>query len=186
MATLKGITKQTNNKFLNMYTLHYYNEKTGKDFDYYVASRKDEENLTAKIKEIKCDAVMMFPIFPNGDIVLIKQFRPAINDYIYESPAGLIDPGETIEEALKREMFEETGLTVVEHMELVKPSFTSEGMSDETIAIYACLVNGEISLENKEENEDIEVIVLKRCDIDKFLEENNVSIKTALIIKALK
>lgn len=187
MAILKKVEQQTNNKFLNMYNLSFYNKETNKEFNYFIASRKDKNSLVALHKKLdKADAVMMFCMYTNGDIVLIRQFRPAINNYIYESPAGLIDEGETILEAAKREVYEETGLAVIDCFELVKPSYTSEGISDESVAIYMCLVDGEPTTEHAEENEDIEVVVVKAADIDKFLKEETVSIKTALLMLNVK
>ena len=44
-------------------------------------------------------------------IVLVRQYRVSIDDYIYEFPAGLVEPGEEFHEAAVREMHEETGLT---------------------------------------------------------------------------
>lgn len=186
MAILKNIEKQTDNKFLNMYNLKYHNDKTGKDFNYFVASRNDEDTLVAKTGDhSKANAVMMIPMFENDDLVLIKQFRPAINDYIYEFPAGLVDENESIEDAMKRELFEETGLNIVDYTRIVKPSYTSAGMSDESLSIYLCDVEGEISTEYKEENEDIEVVVVKMADAKKFIEENNVAIKASLAMSFL-
>lgn len=183
MAKLLKVEQQTNNKFLNMYNLSYLNEKTNKEFNYYVASRKDKDNLVAVTGEHgKADAVMMFCTYKNGDVVLIKQFRPAINDYIYESPAGLIDENEDPIDAVKREVFEETGLQVIECYELIKPSYTSEGMSDENLSIWICEVDGEPNTEHKEENEDIEIVVIKSNDILKFLQNENVSIKTSMML----
>ena len=186
MAILKNIEKQTDNKFLNMYNLKYHNDKTGKDFNYFVASRNDEDTLVAKTGDhSKANAVMMIPMFENDDLVLIKQFRPAINDYIYEFPAGLVDENESIEDAMKRELFEETGLNIVDYTRMVKPSYTSAGMSDESLSIYLCDVEGEISTEYKEENEDIEVVIVKMADAKKFIEENNVAIKASLAMSFL-
>ena len=186
MAILKNIEKQTDNKFLNMYNLKYHNDKTGKDFNYFVASRNDEDTLVAKTGDhSKANAVMMIPMFENDDLVLIKQFRPAINDYIYEFPAGLVDENESAEDAIKRELFEETGLSITNCSRIVKPSYTSVGMSDESLAIYLCKVEGEISTEHKEENEDIEVIIVKMDDAKKFIEENNVAIKASLVMSFL-
>lgn len=186
MAKVLEIKKQTNNKFLNMYDARFLNEKTGKEFNYFIASRKDEEDLVCKTKNHNsCDAVMMITRFANGDFVMIKQFRPAINDYVYEFPAGLIDEGETIEEACIREIYEETGLSVNSQRTLVKPSYTSAGMSDESLAIQEVEVCGDFSTENAEANEDIEVIILKQNDIEKFLKENIVAIKASLYLKMI-
>lgn len=183
MATLKNIEQQTNNKFLNMYNLEYYNEKTGKDFNYYVASRKDKDNLVAVTGDHrKADAAMMFCMYRNGDVALIKQFRPAINSYVYESPAGLIDAGENAIDTVKREVFEETGLQVLDCYELIKPSYTSEGMSDESLSVWMCEVDGEPDTSHKEENEDIEVVTVKAKDMLRFVKEENVSIKTSMML----
>ncbi len=43
-------------------------------------------------------------------VVLIRQYRYTIGGYIYEFPAGLVEPGEDFHEGAVREMFEETGL----------------------------------------------------------------------------
>lgn len=183
MAKLLNIEQQTNNKFLNMYNLEYNNEKTGKNFNYFVASRRDKDNLVAVTGDHgKADAAMMFCMYDNGDIALIRQFRPAINSYVYESPAGLIDEGETALETAQREVFEETGLQVLDCYEIIKPSYTSEGMSDESLSIWMCQVDGTPDTSHKEENEDIEVVIVKFNDIMKFVREENVSIKTAMML----
>ena len=45
-------------------------------------------------------------------IVLVRQYRCTIDDYVYELPAGLVEEGEDYREAAVREMKEETGLTL--------------------------------------------------------------------------
>jgi len=55
------------------------------------------------------DAVGVLAITPEQKIILVRQFRPAIEDYSLELPAGYIDRKETKEEAVKRELKEETG-----------------------------------------------------------------------------
>ena len=178
-----NIQKNTNNKFLNHYTLELESEDNKKR-NYFIASRRDEEELTCKTKNHnKCDAVMIVSKTIEGDFYLVKQFRPAINDYIYEFPAGLIDENETIEEAARRELFEETGLKGTEYKLLVKPSYTSVGMSDENIAIVEMIVSGEPTTENTEETEEIEIVKIKKQDIDKLLQKENVSIKAALVLR---
>lgn len=179
---IKDIKKLTDCKFLNLYKLDIEN-KVGNAKEYFVASRRAEKDLSCIVnKHDKADGVMIIPITENDEFVLVKQFRPAINDYIYEFPAGLIDSGENIIEAATRELFEETGLLAKESEYLIKPSYTSVGMSDESVAVVKMKVYGEVSTENLEENEELEVVKVSRSDAKNFLNENNVSIKTALVL----
>ncbi len=69
-------------------------------------------------------------------LVLIRQFRYPIGGYIYEFPAGLVEPGETPEGAAVREMYEETGLrlTLRNGGSYGRPFFTTCGMTDECCA----------------------------------------------------
>jgi len=56
------------------------------------------------------DYVAVLARTPGGLIPLIRQYRPAVESYTWELPAGLLDPGETPETACVRELKEETGL----------------------------------------------------------------------------
>lgn len=179
---LTGVKKLTNSKFLNMYKLDLIN-KNGNKKEYFVASRREEDELAALTKNHnKADAVMIIPITENDEFVILKQFRPAINDFIFEFPAGLIDSGEGVIEAAKRELFEETGLEAINSEIILKPSYTSVGMTDESISVVKMLVRGEVTSDNAEEDEEIEVIKIKRAEGKEFIKNNNVSIKTALAI----
>ena len=57
------------------------------------------------------DGVLILAMTERDEIILVEQFRPAINQYTLEIPAGSIDPDETPEEAAARELLEETGYT---------------------------------------------------------------------------
>jgi ADP-ribose pyrophosphatase len=58
----------------------------------------------------KYDAVAVVPVTPDGDVVLVRQFRPAVRDDLLEVPAGLLDiDGEDALTCAERELFEETG-----------------------------------------------------------------------------
>lgn len=180
--SIKNIVKNTSNKFLNLFTLEVDNGKNV--FPYYIASRRKKEELACVTKNHnKCDAVMIVPIVYGKGIVMIKQYRPAIDDYIYEFPAGLIDPGENIKETAKRELFEEIGLEAKECHEFIKPSYTSVGMTDETCSIYFAYVNGEPTNKYNTEHESIEIKTILFEEIEELLENNVVSIKTSLMLR---
>ncbi|MGL4773279.1 MAG: NUDIX hydrolase [Clostridium sp.] len=183
---LIDVVQLSSSKFLNMYKLKLIT-KSGKPKDYFVASRRTIDKLSCKTKKHNiCDGVMILPITEEGEIVLLKQFRPAIGDYLYELPAGMVDQGETVEEAAKRELYEETGLACISYEEIIKPSYSSVGISDETTAIVKMKVKGEITNKNIEDDEDIEVFKIKLKDAAEFVRKNNFSIKSAIILTFLK
>jgi len=48
----------------------------------------------------------------DGRIPIVRQFRPCVEEYTWELPAGTVDPGDTPDQAARREVLEETGLHV--------------------------------------------------------------------------
>ncbi len=80
-------------------------------------------------------AIAALPIYEGNKIVLLRQFRPVINDYILEIPAGVIEEGERPEMALVRELNEEIGAEV-DYFEKLFEGFTSPGYSTEYLTIY--------------------------------------------------
>ena len=122
-----------------------------------------------------------------GDIFTLVEKRGSAVSHTGEwcCPCGYIDWDETIEEAAKRELFEETGLKAKSCELYLKPSYTSVGLTDETTAIVKMVVEGEISTENIEDDEDIEVFKLKIKDAKNFVKDHHVSIKGAIILMNL-
>jgi len=64
------------------------------------------------------DGVVVLPVAEDGGYVLIRQPRPARGKPSLEAPAGQIDPGETPEQAARRELLEETGCAAAEMIPL--------------------------------------------------------------------
>jgi ADP-ribose pyrophosphatase len=168
-----------------MFKLKLINKK-GKPKDYYLASRRKREELSCSTKNHDiCDGVMIIPVTENDEIVMLKQYRPIISDYLYELPAGIVDKGETIEQAARRELYEETGLIGKSYEVILKPSYSSVGLTDETTAIVKMVVAGEMTNFNTEEDEEIEVFKIKKSDAKEFVKNHNVSIKGALVLLSL-
>ena len=131
-------------------------------------------------KNDKVDAVVLVPYhIKEKKLVMIKQFRVPINNYVYELPAGLIDNNEDIENAVKRELKEETGLDVLEIIKSKEKLYLSPGMSDESVSLVYCLCQGNTSKDYLEEEEDIETVLLDKEEAKKILQSN-----VALDIKA--
>ena len=68
-------------------------------------------------------------------VLLIRQFRHAAEGYIWEVPAGRLDPGERPEACARRELEEETGM-VAERLERLTTIYTTPGFTDERIHLF--------------------------------------------------
>ena len=68
-------------------------------------------------------------------VLLERQYRHAANDYLFELPAGRIDPGEKALHAAKRELLEETGYTAA-HWRRILNFYASPGFVAETMSVY--------------------------------------------------
>ncbi len=190
MRTVKGITQTTDNRFLNMYELDMENEN-GKHSKYYVASRvKNMEQLKISTRKNAPDGVIIYSIYreektKEEKIVLIRQYRCPIDDYIYEFPAGLVEDGEDYKVAGARELKEETGLDFqpIDAKEMfTKPYFTTIGMTDESCGTVYGYASGKVSKEGQEENEDIEIVLADRNEVKRILQEEKVAIMCAYML----
>jgi ADP-ribose pyrophosphatase len=59
----------------------------------------------------QADYVSIVAVTRSGKIPIVRQYRPALEAYSWELPAGMVDPGEAPAECCRRELLEETGLT---------------------------------------------------------------------------
>lgn len=80
-------------------------------------------------------AVAIVPVHQNGDVVLIKQFRPTIGEEIYEIPAGTMEKGEAPLATAKREIIEETGFKAKQWSKVAE-FYTAPGFCDELMHVY--------------------------------------------------
>ncbi len=72
---------------------------------------------------------------PDPIVVLIRQYRYAAGGYLYEIPAGRLEPNEAPESCAKRELAEETGYRA-SRVELLLTMFTTPGFTDEKIHLF--------------------------------------------------
>jgi len=80
-------------------------------------------------------SVVIIPITGDGEIILVRQYRPAIGRWAWELPAGSLKPGEAIAAAAARECQEEIGL-VPGRLERVGAFFPTPGYCDEEMNFY--------------------------------------------------
>lgn len=187
VGIINSVDKMTNNRFVNMY---HVNATSVHDtpVNYFVASRAEKiEDLKLKTKKNTPDGVIIYSVYgeKRDKVVLIRQYRYTLDDYIYEFPAGLVEPGEDFHEGAVRELFEETGLTL-EPLKVPKafekPFFTTVGMTDESCAAVYGYASGEISSEALEASEEIEVVLADREEVKRILKEENVAIMCAYML----
>lgn len=187
MGQIHNVEKMTDNKYVNLYHVNATSVHNT-PVSYYVASRaKSVEDLKLKTRKNTPDGVIIYSIYgENRDkVVLIRQYRYTLGDYIYEFPAGLVEPGEDFHDSAVRELQEETGLTlkplkVAEAFE--KPYFTTVGMTDESCAAVYGYASGQISAQAQEDSEEIEVVLADREEVRRILKEENVAIMCAYML----
>jgi ADP-ribose pyrophosphatase len=109
---------------------------------------------------------VVVPVFDNGDVLMIKQYRYPIDKFIYELPAGKLDPEEDPEDCARRELEEETGYKA-ERLAKLTAFYTTPGFCTEKLHIYLAtglqkLESGQ-QLEEGEASISIETIPLKQA-----------------------
>ncbi|SKA86317.1 ADP-ribose pyrophosphatase [Clostridium sp. USBA 49] len=186
---IKNLTVLAQTKYLSLYDAEYINKK-GIKKHWTIASRKDFNTLKEKFfkgREQNIDAVIIAALHKESkSLVLIKQFRVPLNDYVYEIPAGLLDGNETIEQAVKRELKEETGLNLIKinNEKSKNKVYVSVGMTDESVAMVYCTCEGEISNKYLEDDEDIETILVSQEKAKELLKQNiNMDIKAWMTLQ---
>jgi ADP-ribose pyrophosphatase len=80
-------------------------------------------------------SVAALPVHADGRIVLIRQYRYAVDQLVWEIPAGRLDLGETPEQGARREVEEEVGLSAG-HMEPLSVFYTTPGFCDEIMHLF--------------------------------------------------
>ncbi|MCC8165468.1 MAG: NUDIX hydrolase [Planctomycetes bacterium] len=118
-------------------------------------------------------AVLVIPRLIRADrYIVIRQFRPPANRFLYEFPAGLIDDGESPREAAARELREEIGYTAT-NLQVYPPAYTTPGLSSENVNMVLADID-EDAPENRtpttefDPSENIDTILVPRSDLMTF------------------
>lgn len=91
---------------------------------------------------------------PHERMLFGHEFRMGVNDTVINNIAGFIDAGESVTEAARRELYEETGLTLTRVLQVLPFSYTCPPITDMTAALVICEADGEI-LDSDDPNEEI-------------------------------
>ena len=110
---------------------------------------------------------------PDPHVLLLRQYRYAADGFIWEIPAGVLEPGEAPEECARRELQEETGATArnIEHLTTV---YTTPGFTDERIHLF--LASGlSVSEQKLETDEVIDVVPRPLSEILEMIRDGEIT-----------
>ena len=186
MSSVGKINRLYGSRYLSLYEFEAIH-RDGSASPYFVASRAAETQALKAVTQCnKPDGVVIYGVYgENKDrLVLIRQYRYPAGNYVYEFPAGLVESGESAEQAAVREIFEETGLvlTLKPSGNYSRPFFTTVGMTDESCATVFGYCSGSPSSIHEEASEDIQVILADRNECRRILKEENVAIMCAYMM----
>jgi ADP-ribose pyrophosphatase len=124
-------------------------------------------------------AVGVLPVLPDGRIVLIRQYRPAVGRRLLEVPAGTREAGESAEACARRELAEETGYRARQIAELVR-FFVSPGWCNEELVCFVA-TDLEPGQQAVEEDEQIEVVPVTPDDVPALIRNGEIGDSKTII-----
>lgn len=190
---LINVLQETNHPFLNYFTLTYevtQDNLSKKTYSYFMCSRRKKDDLVSEKKDYSRTDGVLIPLYfinPKTGLlstIITTQFRPALNNYVYSIPAGLVDDNEDLFISAKREALEEVGANISNLELLAKSSPTSSGLSDELNSIVLAKIDS-FSSNSLEEFEDIKFKIVAFKDLEEYLKDKFVALQVQIIFKYL-
>ncbi|MBR3538937.1 MAG: NUDIX hydrolase [Eubacterium sp.] len=174
---IRKIEKREEGKFITRYNLTYQLQD-GSAKVYEMISRDSQIRDFENLHDRKPDAVVLIMHSPDGKKILLnREFRLAPGEWVYNFPAGLIDPGENPEQAAERELREETGLKLVEITDHIGESYSAVGFSNEKNVCVVGVAEGEIQASDSDA-EEIEAGWYTREEVRKLLQNARFAART--------
>jgi ADP-ribose pyrophosphatase len=172
LMKITGFKKLTHAKWINLFDVSY-TDKTGQERNWQVVSRNKQPKCISGKHDLP-DAVLMVPFHTTEQkLVVLREYRVSLAGFQYEFPAGLIDEGESIQEASKRELMEETGLALTRITGVSPPVYNTAGLADESVVLVYCECDGIPSTDKNQGTEIIEVHLLSPADASDILSDEH-------------
>jgi 8-oxo-dGTP pyrophosphatase MutT (NUDIX family) len=109
-------------------------------------------------ERVNCKGIVaIVPVTDDKEVLLIRQFRPPVNGYVIEFPAGLSEKEDMLEETARRELLEETGYSAREMIYLTEGPLSS-GASGEILTVFLARGVEFRGVGKRDETEEIEVL----------------------------
>ncbi len=172
---IHSIEKLTNERWLNLFGATFrHQDHTGR---WIFASRHNQPKDRVGL----VDAVVMVPVLhvegAEPRLVMRREFRVPIGGWVYALPAGLLEPGEPIEDTVRRELREETGYEVTRIKRISPPLYSSCGVTDEAAVLVFldahAMPDGRT---HHEPGEEIEVLLLSHAEVCRLCDDPAVQI----------
>ena len=108
----------------------------GRVFSVEVGDRTFPGGRTHRIEVVRhAPSVVLIPVEADGRLVLIRQYRAPLDRFLWEFPAGRVDPGEPVDAAVRRECEEEIA-RVPHRIERIRGLFPAPGFCDEELIFF--------------------------------------------------
>lgn len=166
-----GLEKLFESRFITRYNVKY-KTSDGAIKDYEMVSRSADIKTFEDLQNNEAQAVVLIIHDTTGKKILInKEFRMAVGSYAYNFPAGLIDPGEDYKTAASRELWEETGLKLVDIIDVWPMSYSGVGITNERSIVVIGTAEGEFAPSTSAE-EEIEAAWYTKDEMKNLLSED--------------
>ena len=170
------LEKVKDGKYLKNYEITYLN-KAGKEKKYEMVSRKELADITDIGKRASGVSIVAFH---EDKLLLLREFRMSVNKTIFNLCAGMIEEGESIEECISRELYEETGLSISNIRAILPPSYSAVGISDMKTYIAIVDVEGDFFFFSSD-NEMIQARFYSREEVAALLQTEEFSSRSQIV-----
>lgn len=126
-------------------------------------------------------AVAIVPVLPNNKIILVKQYRKAVEKYLLEIPAGTLEPKETPIQCVQRELIEETGYKA-RNIKKILEFYPAPGYTSEKIHIFKATRLKKIKAKS-EPDEFIKTVIVPKNKLKRLKIKDS---KTLIALSCLK
>ncbi len=174
---LLSMEKTRDSRYLKNYTLTYEN-LAGREKQYEIVSRHElsgPEDLGRRSSGVSIVAYSE----DMEKMLLLREFRMGVNAYVINNAAGMRRPEESIEECIRRELYEETGLSVKKILHILPPAYAAVALTDSSTNTAFVVAEGEISYHTSE-NEDICARFYTKEEVKELLRTEMFSARTQI------